>query len=86
MGEGIAPEDIAEAAGKLKGEFIIAYTDSARARRALSKVGRLFKMKIPEARHAGLWQKRNRLFAASFDIKKSIPEPEEIEVESASSI
>ena len=86
LGEGIAPEDIADAAGKLKGEFVIAYTDSARARRALSKVGRLFKMKIPEARHAGLWQKRNRLFAASFDIKKSIPEPEEIEVESAGTI
>jgi len=86
QGEGIAPEDIAELAGKLKGEFVIAYTDSARARRALSKVGKLFKMKIPEARHGGLWQKRNRLFAASFDIKKSIPEPEEIEVESASAV
>ena len=69
--EGIPPEDIAQAAAKLKGEFLIAYTDSARARRAFARVGRLFKMKFLEARNRGLWAKRNRLFVASFDVKKS---------------
>jgi DNA adenine methylase len=69
--EGIAPEEIAAVAGRLKGEFLIAYTDSARARRAFARVGRLFKMKFLEARNRGLWAKRNRLFVASFGIKKS---------------
>lgn len=69
--EGIPPEEIAQAAVKLKGEFLIAYTDSARARRAFARVGRLFKMKFLEARNRGLWAKRNRLFVASFDVKKS---------------
>ena len=68
--EGIPPEDIAQTATKLKGEFLIAYTDSARARRAFARVGRLFKMKFLEARNQGLWAKRNRLFVASFDIQK----------------
>lgn len=67
--EGIPPEDIAGAALKLKGEFLIAYTDSARARRAFARVGRLFKMKFLEARNRGLWAKRNRLFVASFDVE-----------------
>ncbi|MBW2109282.1 MAG: DNA adenine methylase [Deltaproteobacteria bacterium] len=71
-GEGIPPEEIAEAVGKLKGEFVVAYTDSARARKALSKAGKLFKMKIPETRHSGLWKKSNRLFAASAGIKKEL--------------
>jgi len=70
-GDGIPPEEIAEAVSKLKGDFVVVYTDSARARRALSKAGRLFKMKIPETRYRGLWQKRNRLFVASAGIKKS---------------
>jgi DNA adenine methylase len=69
--EGIPPEDIAQAATKLKGDFLIAYTDSARARRAFGPVGRLFKMKLLEARNHGLWAKRNRLFVASFAIQKS---------------
>jgi len=71
-GQGIPPEETAEAVSKLKGDFVVAYTDSARARRALSKAGRLFKMKIPETRHSGLWQKRNRLFVASAGIKKAM--------------
>ena len=50
----------------------MAYTDSARARRALGKAGNLFKIKLLEARHGGLWAKRNRLFAASFDMKKEL--------------
>ena len=70
-GEGIPPEDIAQTASKLKGEFLIAYTDSARARRTFAHVGRLFKMKFLEARNQGLWAKRHRLFVASFDIQKS---------------
>ncbi|MBI2933003.1 MAG: DNA adenine methylase [Planctomycetes bacterium] len=69
--EGIPPEEIAQVAGKLKGGFLIAYTDSARARKALVRVGRLFKMKFLEARNQGLWAKRNRLFVASFDTQKS---------------
>jgi len=71
-GQGIPPEEIAEAIGKLKGEFVVVYTDSARARKALSKAGKLFKMKIPETRHSGLWKKSNRLFAASAGIKKEL--------------
>jgi len=67
-GKGIPPEEIAEAVSKLKGMYVIAYTDSARARRALSKAGRLFRLKILEARNRGLWAKRSRLFAASFEI------------------
>jgi len=34
-------------------------------------VGRLFKMRFLEARNRGLWAKRNRLFVASFGMKKS---------------
>ncbi|MHC4249784.1 MAG: DNA adenine methylase, partial [Planctomycetota bacterium] len=69
-GGGIPPEEIAEAVSKLKGSFVIAYTDSARARRALSKVGNVFTMKLLEARNRGLWAKRSRLFVASFAVKK----------------
>jgi DNA adenine methylase len=68
--EEISPEDIAKAASNLKGNFVIAYTDSARARKAFAKTGKQFKMKFMEARHAGLWQKRSRLFVASFDVRK----------------
>jgi len=68
---GIPPEEVAEHVAQLKGDYVIAYTDSARARRALSKAGRPFKMKFLEARPKGLWQKRNRLFVASFGIEKS---------------
>lgn len=69
--EGIPPEEIAREAVKLKGEFLVAYTDSARARRAFARAGRLFKMKFLEARDRGLWAKRNRLFVAPFDVKKA---------------
>ncbi len=83
LGDEISPEDIADGVRKLKGDFVIAYTDSARARRALSKVGHPFRLKIQEARHTGIWAKRNRLFVASFDLKKSeeleFVEPHEIE-------
>lgn len=71
VGDGISPEEIAEAVGKLKGAYVIAYTDSARARRALAKVGRPFTMQIPEGRNAGKWKKRSRLFVASFKVEKS---------------
>lgn len=70
VGDGIAPEEIAEAVGKLKGAYVIAYTDSAQARRALAKVGRPFTMRIPEGRSAGQWKKRSRLFVASFKVEK----------------
>jgi len=80
MGEGIAPEDIAKEVSGLKGDFVIAYTDSARARRAFAKTGKLFKMKFLEARHGGLWAKRNRLFVSSFEMRKDM-EVDEIEVE-----
>ncbi|MDI7270024.1 MAG: XkdF-like putative serine protease domain-containing protein, partial [Myxococcota bacterium] len=53
-----------------KGDYVIAYTDSARARRALAKVGRTFRMRIPEGRSAGQWQKRSRLFVASCKLRK----------------
>jgi hypothetical protein len=69
--DGIAPEEIAEAVSKLKGDVVIAYTDSARARRALKGIGRLFTMKVPEGRGAGLWQKRSRLFVASCKLRKN---------------
>lgn len=71
MGDGgIAPEEIADAVSKLKGQFVIAYTNSAEARKALRSSGRAFKMKIPEGRGAGQWQKRSRLFVASFKMQK----------------
>lgn len=71
LGGEISPEEIAREVSRLKGRFVIAYTDSARARRALSKVGRPFRFRLLEARNRGLWAKRSRLFVASFDIKKS---------------
>jgi DNA adenine methylase len=71
-GAAVPPEDIAAGVRSLKGSFVIAYTDSARARRALSKVGRLFKMRFLEARHRGLWSKRSRLFVASPEIRKDL--------------
>lgn len=70
VGDGIEAEEIAKAVSKLKGEFVVAYTDSADARRALGSVGRAFKMRIPEGRGAGQWQKRSRLFVASFKVQK----------------
>ncbi|MHB1843390.1 MAG: XkdF-like putative serine protease domain-containing protein, partial [Deltaproteobacteria bacterium] len=70
VGDGIPPEEIAQAVSKLKGQYIIAYTDSAEARRALAKVGRAFKMRILEGRGAGKWQKRSRLFVASGKLRK----------------
>jgi DNA adenine methylase len=59
-GGGIPPEEIAEAVKGLKGQFVVAYTDSARARRALSKVGKLFTMRLLEDgfRHAGRGRRR----------------------------
>jgi site-specific DNA-adenine methylase len=70
MESGIPPEDIAAEVAKLEGDYVIAYTDSARARRALRKVGRPFKMRFLEARHAGLWKTRSRLFVASCKLRK----------------
>lgn len=71
VGDGIAPEEIAAAVATLKGAYVIAYTDSAHARRALAKLGRPFTMRIPEGRSAGQWKKRSRLFVASFKIEKA---------------
>jgi DNA adenine methylase len=70
MGDGIPADENAKAVSKLKGDFVIAYTDSADARKALGGVGRTFKMRIPEGRGAGQWQKRSRLFVASFKVEK----------------
>jgi hypothetical protein len=56
---------------KLEGSYVIAYTDSPEARRALAEVGRPFAMRIPEGRGAGHWQKRSRLFVASFKVEKA---------------
>ncbi len=71
VGDGIAPEEIAASVATLKGAYVIAYTDSAHARRALAKVGRPFTMRIPEGRAAGQWKKRSRLFVASFKVEKA---------------
>ncbi len=71
VGDGIPPEEIAEAVSKLKGQYVVAYTDSAQARRALANAGRPFKMRIPEGRSAGQWQKRSRLFVASSALQKA---------------
>ncbi len=70
VGDGIPPEEIAAVVSKLKGQYIVAYTDSAEARRALVNAGRPFKMRIAEGRGAGKWQKRSRLFVASADVRK----------------
>lgn len=70
MDDGIPPQEIAGAVSKLKGQFVIAYTDSAEARKALASIGRPFRMRIPEGRGAGKWQKRSRLFVASFKVQK----------------
>ncbi len=71
MGDGIPAAEIARQVSKLKGPYIIAYTDSEEARRALAGVGHPFTMKIPEGRGAGHWQKRSRLFVASFKVEKA---------------
>lgn len=71
LGDGIPAEQIAAAVRKLRGQYIIAYTDSAEARRAFAKAGRPFKLRIPEKRGAGHWQKRNRLFIASGGVRKA---------------
>jgi site-specific DNA-adenine methylase len=71
VGDGISPEEVAKAVAKLRGDYIIAYTDSAKARRALARAGRPFKMSIPEGRSAGQWQKRSRLFVASAKLQKT---------------
>lgn len=71
MGDGIPPEEIARAVARLKGQYVVAYTDSADARKALGGLGRPFRMRIPEGRAAGQWQKRSRLFVASFKVAKT---------------
>ena len=70
--DGVPPEEVAKVCAGLKGQFVIAYTDSPRARKALSKCGRAFKIKVREGRHAGQWLKRSRLFVASDGIAKSL--------------
>jgi len=70
LGDGIPPEDIAKAVRKLKGQYIVAYTDSAAARRAFANTGRAFKLHIAEGRGAGKWLKRSRLFIASSGVQK----------------
>jgi hypothetical protein len=52
-------------------QYVIAYTDSAEARKALGALGSTFRMRIPEGRAAGQWQKRSRLFVASFKVGKA---------------
>lgn len=71
QGDGVPPEEIADEVSKLKGDYVIAYTNSARARKALSEVGTPFTFKIPEGRGAGLWQKRARLFVSSRPLAKA---------------
>jgi DNA adenine methylase len=71
LGDGIPPEEIARAVARLKGQYVVAYTDSADARKALGGLGRPFRMRIPEGRAAGQWQKRSRLFVASFKVAKA---------------
>ena len=72
LGDGIPAEDIAKAVRTLKGQYIVAYTNSAAARRAFGDSGRAFKLRIPEKRGTGKWQKRSRLFIASSGVKKSL--------------
>ncbi|TMQ13315.1 MAG: hypothetical protein E6J91_18850 [Deltaproteobacteria bacterium] len=71
VGDGIPAEQVADAVKKLKGQYIVAYTDSAQAGRAFANLGRAFKLRIPEGRGAGQWQKRSRLFVASSALRKS---------------
>lgn len=71
LGDGIPAEEIAAAVRKLKGQYVVAYTDSAAAGRAFANLGRAFKLRIPEGRGAGKWQKRSRLFVASSALRKS---------------
>jgi len=70
LSDGIPAEEIAKAVSKIKGQFVVAYTDSVDAGKALGTVGRPFRMRIQEGRGAGQWQKRNRLFVASFKVQK----------------
>jgi hypothetical protein len=67
IAEGIAPEDIAEQVASLKGKYLIAYTDSARARRAFAHSGHQFKLRIMETRRRGVFAKSSRLFVRSWD-------------------
>jgi site-specific DNA-adenine methylase len=62
---GIPAAEIADAVGKIKGKWVVAYTNSAAARRALGKIGRLFTLRFPEARHHGGFANRRRLFATN---------------------
>ncbi len=71
VANGVPAEEIAEAVSKLKGQYVVAYTDSADARRALAKLGRPFTLRVPEGRGAGHWQKRSRLFVASPGLQKA---------------
>lgn len=71
LGDGIPAEEIAAALRKLKGQYIVAYTDSAEARGAFANAGKRFKLRIPEKRGNGHWHKRNRLFIASGGVQKA---------------
>lgn len=67
ISEGVSPEGIAAEVSKLKGHYLIAYTDSARARRAFANSGHQFKLRIMETKRVGVFKKRTRLFVRSWD-------------------
>lgn len=67
ISEGVSPEAIADAVSKIKGNYLIAYADSARARRAFENSGHQFKLSIMETKRRGAFKKRTRLFVRSWD-------------------
>lgn len=78
ISDGIAPEEIAEQVSQLKGHYLIAYTDSARARRAFAHSGHQFKLTIQETKRVGAFKKSTRLFVRSWDETDLWLSPDEV--------
>ena len=67
----IAPDLVAAALRKVKGDFVIAYTDHPRVRREFEKIGHGRRIGLPEAHPSGT-KAGSRFFSSSFRIAKSI--------------
>lgn len=65
MGDEITADEISEKLKTVKGCWIVAYTDSAKARKALGVVGKIFTMQTQEARQRTGAAMRSRLFASN---------------------
>jgi len=63
----VSAEAVATACSKLKGEFVIVYTDSSKLRKLFSKVGRVFTRTLSETSSpkAGSVKRSKRLFCVS---------------------